>query len=246
MEAQKKKDWFDKDNQFDVVGYINSVRSKQSKMLKQNSPTKQVVGIKDKELLQAGIFERFKNVSFQTISVDDDIRENAEMIYRYAQNIDKYIAEGKGLILSGSYGTMKTTLAVCVLRKFIEQGGSGLFIPMCSIMDNLYSMRARSLEEWGRFEMRLRETKLLVIDDLGGEDVSAPWVLPKVNSIITERYNRKKPVIITTNMTKDELFDTYSGRIIDRLKSTNFYIVFNAKSKRKGLSLNELKGELNI
>ena len=214
-------------------------------MLKPSSPTKQVVGIKDKELLQAGIYERFKNISFQTITVDDDIRENAEMIYRYAQRLDKYIAEGKGLILSGSYGTMKTTLAVCVLRKFIEQGGSGLFIPMCSIMDNLYSMRARSLEEWGRFETRLRETKLLVIDDLGGEDVSAPWVLPKVNSIITERYNRKKPVIITTNMTKDELLDTYSGRLIDRLKSTNFYIVFNAKSKRRGLDLSELKGEMN-
>lgn len=202
---------------------------------------KQVVGIKEKELLQAGIFERFKNVSFQTIKVDDDIKENAEMIYRYAKKVDKYVAEGKGLILSGSYGTMKTTLAVCVLRKFIEQGGSGLFIPMCSIMDNLYSMRARSLEEWYRFETKLRETKLLVIDDLGGEDTSAPWVLPKVNSIITERYNRKKPIIITTNMTKNELVNTYSGRIIDRLKSTNFYIAFNAKSKRKGLNLNELR-----
>lgn len=202
---------------------------------------KQVVGIKEKELLQDGIFERFKNVSFQTIKVDDDIKENAEMIYRYAKKIDKYVAEGKGLILSGSYGTMKTTLAVCVLRKFIEQGGSGLFIPMCSIMDNLYSMRTRSLEEWYRFETKLRETKLLVIDDLGGEDTSAPWVLPKVNSIITERYNRKKPIIITTNMTKNELVNTYSGRIIDRLKSTNFYIAFNAKSKRKGLNLNELR-----
>lgn len=202
---------------------------------------KQVVGIKEKELLQAGIFERFKNVSFQTIKVDDDIKENAEMIYRYAKKIDKYVAEGKGLILSGSYGTMKTTLAVCVLRKFIEQGGSGLFIPMCSIMDNLYSMRTRSLEEWYRFETKLRETKLLVIDDLGGEDTSAPWVLPKVNSIITERYNRKKTIIITTNMTKNELVNTYSGRIIDRLKSTNFYIAFNAKSKRKGLNLNELR-----
>lgn len=164
------------------------------------------------------------------------------MIYRYAKNINKYVADGKGLILSGSYGTMKTTLAVCVLRQWIETGGTGLFIPMCSIMDNLYSMKARSIEEWMRFETKLRETKLLIIDDLGGEDVSAPWVLSKVNSILTERYNRKRTVIITTNMTKDELVDTYSGRLIDRLKATNFYIAFNAKSKRKGLDISELKG----
>ena len=97
-EAKKKKpQWFDAEEQVDVVAYINRVKSKQSKMSKENSPTKQVVGIKDKELERAGIFERFKNVSFQTISVDDDIRENAEMIYHYAKNIDKYIAEFIGV-----------------------------------------------------------------------------------------------------------------------------------------------------
>lgn len=210
-------------------------------MPKENLPTKQVVGINDRDLKQAGIYERFKNVSFEKIQIDEDIRENAKLIYNYAKNIDKHVSDGKGLILSGTYGTMKTTLAVCVLRRFLEQGGSGLFIPMCSIMDNLYSMKARSIEEWCRFETKLRETKLLVIDDLGGEDISAPWVLSKVNSIITERYNRKKAIIITTNMTKDELANTYSGRLIDRLKSTNYYLAFNTKSKRKGLNLNDLR-----
>lgn len=228
----------------DLVEYLKTVKSKQSKMPKQNLETKPAAGTKEltaKQLINAGIFERFQDVTFKKIKVDTDIRENAEMVYRYSQNINKYIAEGKGLILSGSYGTMKTTLAVCVLRKFLEAGGSGLFIPMCSVMDNLYSMKARSIEEWVNFETKLRGTKLLVIDDLGGEDLSAPWVLSKVNSILTERYNRKRAVIITTNMTKEELSNTYSGRIIDRLKSTNFYIAFNAKSKRTGLNLNELK-----
>ena len=60
-EAKKKKpQWFDAEEQVDVVAYINRVRSKQSKMSKENSSMKQVVGIKDKELLRAGIFERFK------------------------------------------------------------------------------------------------------------------------------------------------------------------------------------------
>ena len=63
---------------------------------------------------------------------------------------------------------------------------------MCSMMDSLYSMKARSIDEWINYENRLRNTSLLVIDDLGSEDVSAPWVLSKVNSIITETIQSKK------------------------------------------------------
>jgi DNA replication protein DnaC len=112
---------------------------------------------------------------------------------------------------------------------------------MSSLMDNLYSMKARNVEEWVTFENRLRNTNLLVIDDLGGEDVNAPWVLQKVHSIITERYNRKKTIIITTNLNKQELENTYSGRLIDRLKSTNYYIAFNSPSQRKVMNINDLK-----
>lgn len=207
---------------------------------------KQVIGIDDKKLIEAGIYERFQDIKFEKIIPDEDIKENAKMILNYANNIEKYISKGVGLILSGSYGTMKTTLAVCVLRKYIEQGGRGLFVPMCSMMDNLYSMKAKSIDEWINYENRLRNTSLLVIDDLGSEDISAPWVLSKVNSIITERYNRKKSIIITTNLTKEELATTYAGRLIDRLKSTNYYLSFNGKSKRKGLKIEDLRDRHHV
>ncbi|WP_312089019.1 ATP-binding protein [Megamonas funiformis] len=186
--------------------------------------------------------ERFQTVKFENVIPTEDIKQNADMVLNYADNIEKHIVNGEGLILSGSYGTMKTTLAICVLRKYLEQGGRGLFVPMCSMMDSLYSMKARSVEEWINYENRLRNTSLLVIDDLGSEDVSAPWVLSKVNSIITERYNRKKSIIITTNLTKEELAKTYAGRIIDRLRSTNYYISFTGKTKRVGLKTSDLRG----
>lgn len=209
---------------------------------KPNLPTKPTTGINYKILEESGILERFKDIKFENIIPDEDIKENAQMILNYANNIEKYVANGEGLILSGSYGTMKTTLAICVLRKYIEQGGRGLFVSMCSMMDSLYSMKARSIDEWTNYENRLRNTSLLVIDDLGSEDVSAPWVLSKVNSIITERYNRKKSIIVTTNLTKEELAKTYAGRIIDRLRSTNYYISFNGKTKRRGLKTDDLRG----
>lgn len=209
---------------------------------KPNLLTKPTTGIDKKTLEYAGIMERFQTVKFENVIPTEDIKQNADMVLNYADNIEKHIVNGEGLILSGSYGTMKTTLAICVLRKYLEQGGRGLFVPMCSMMDSLYSMKARSVEEWINYENRLRNTSLLVIDDLGSEDVSAPWVLSKVNSIITERYNRKKSIIVTTNLTKEELAKTYAGRIIDRLRSTNYYISFNGKTKRRGLKTDDLRG----
>lgn len=186
--------------------------------------------------------ERFQTVKFENVIPTEDIKQNADMVLNYANNIEKHIVNGEGLILSGSYGTMKTTLAICVLRKYLEQGGRGLFVPMCSMMDSLYSMKIRNTEEWMNYETRLRTTSLLIVDDLGSEDVSAPWVLSKVNSIITERYNRKKSIIVTTNLTKEELAKTYAGRIIDRLRSTNYYISFTGKTKRVGLKTSDLRG----
>ena len=233
--------WFDKEKQLDIKDYIQHIKQKQPKKQEENSPTKKVVGINEKQLINAGIRERYADVSFNTLKIDGDIRENAKLVYSYAKKINYYVQNGIGLILAGGYGTLKTTLAVCVLKEYINSGGYGLFIPMSSLMDNLYSMKARNVDEWVTFENRLRNTSLLVIDDLGGEDTTAPWVLQKVNSIITERYNRKKAIIITTNLNKQDLENTYSGRIIDRLKSANYYIAFNSPSQRKVMNINDLK-----
>ena len=242
LSQKKKPQWFDKEKQLDVKKYIKQVQLKLSNKPKPNLLTKPTTGIDKKTLEYAGIMERFQTVKFENVIPTEDIKQNADMVLNYADNIEKHIVNGEGLILSGSYGTMKTTLAICVLRKYLEQGGRGLFVPMCSMMDSLYSMKARSVEEWINYENRLRNTSLLVIDDLGSEDVSAPWVLSKVNSIITERYNRKKSIIITTNLTKEELAKTYAGRIIDRLRSTNYYISFTGKTKRVGLKTSDLRG----
>lgn len=242
LSQKKKPQWFDKEKQVDVKEYLRNLQLKQLKMQKPSSPTKQTTGIDKKILESAGIMERFQSIKFENVVPTEDIKENANMVLNYANNIEQHIANGEGLILSGSYGTMKTTLAICVLRKYLEQGGRGLFVPMCSMMDSLYSMKIRNTEEWMNYETRLRTTSLLIVDDLGSEDVSAPWVLSKVNSIITERYNRKKSIIVTTNLTKEELAKTYAGRIIDRLRSTNYYISFNGKTKRRGLKTDDLRG----
>ncbi|NMK39945.1 ATP-binding protein [Megasphaera elsdenii] len=144
--------------------------------------------------------------------------------------MDYNLSVGKGLMLIGPVGTMKTTMAVAVLRDLIErEPNQGYFIPMVSLLDQLNEerdSRSHILED------RIRHTRLLVLDDLGAEYDHA-WVAAKIDSIVTERYNRMKSTIVTSNLRRDEIRDRYQMRIFDRLKSTNKLITFAGKSLRR-------------
>ena len=145
---------------------------------------------RQKEMENCGIFRRFQNVTFDAIErrgipEDEIIRKNYARVQDYAAHLAENIKRGYGLILAGGYGTMKTTLAVAVLRAHIDAGGFGMFVPMCSLMDNLFTMRDLSREEWARYERKVRSTPLLVLDDLGSEDTGKSWVRARSSVIST-------------------------------------------------------------
>ena len=185
-----------------------------------------------------GIYKRFRGVTIESVAargVPEQVLGQWRTVYRYAEKLRENIDRGRGLILAGAPGLMKTTMAVAILRRLLDTDarGSGYMLPMASLLDNLYTMRMRDREEAARYEDRLRKADLLVLDDLGGENTAAPWVLAKVDSIITERYNRMLPVIVTTNLGKTDLNGTYGSRILDRLRSTSQFVLFQGASLRK-------------
>ncbi|HML33822.1 ATP-binding protein [Sporomusa sphaeroides] len=153
-------------------------------------------------------------------------------VKKYVESIREHVEAGVGLILKGPVGTMKTSLAVAVLQHYIQVGGYGLFVPMASLLDNIFTLKERNKEEWLRYEDRIRSTGILVLDDLGAE-YHQEWVLSKVDAIISERYNRMKPIIITTNLSAKELKGKYAERVYDRLKSTSKVINFAGSSLRE-------------
>lgn len=127
---------------------------------------------------------------------------------------------------------MKTSFAVAILQKHITSGGSGLFVPMASLLDNLFTLKERNKEEWARYEERIRKTGLLILDDLGAE-YHQEWVMSKVDAIISERYNRMKPIIITSNLIKAQMERRYTDRVIDRLGATSIVVNFDGESLRE-------------
>lgn len=197
-------------------------------------------GAETEKLEPLGIHRRFLNATFEEIEArglpaNEDIRQNFARAKDYASAIEENVRRGIGMILAGGCGTLKTTMAVAVLRHWTDAGHCGLLVPMVSLIDNLATLRTLNREEMARYESKIRKTALLVLDDLGGENTGQGWVLSKVDAIITERYNRMLPTIITTNLGKKELAETYPGRIMDRLRNTSIYLAFSSESQRSAI-----------
>lgn len=166
--------------------------------------------------------------------IPTQIRTEYGQVKSYAAHIVENIEKGVGMVLKGPVGTMKTSLAVAVLQKYLQDGGNGLFVPMASLLDNLFTMKERNKAEWVVYEEKIRSTGILVLDDLGAE-YHQEWVLSKVDSIVSERYNRMKPIIITTNMSADEMKNKYAERVYDRFKGTSKVVNFKGGSLREAV-----------
>lgn len=182
-----------------------------------------------------GIHARFAETTFAAIErqgISPSMGENFIQTKEYAEKFDKHIRTGTGLILKGQVGTLKTTLAVAVLQELIQRGRHGFFITMPSLLDTIFTLKEGNIEEWLAFENKLKNTGLLILDDLGVE-YQKGWVMTKIDAIISERYNRCRPIIITTNLTFDQMKNTYAEHIIDRLRSTCLTLTFCGQSLRR-------------
>ena len=184
-----------------------------------------------KQLEQCGVFSRYQQASFAAIEargIPRELRQPVAVVREYAEKLPSHLAAGEGLVLRGPVGTLKTTLAVAVLQYCLQLGERALFLTMPSLIDSIFSAKAVSPEDWLRFESRLRQVPLLVLDDLGAEWGSS-YVTSKIDAIFSERYNRKKSTIVTTNLAGQALRSRYPDRIIDRLRETTQIITFNTE-----------------
>ena len=177
------------------------------------------------------MFSRYQQASFAAIEargVPEELRKPVAVVREYAEKLPAHLVAGEGLVLRGPVGTLKTTLAVAVLQYCLQLGERALFLTMPSLIDSIFSAKAVSPEDWLRFECRLRQVPLLVLDDLGAEWGSS-YVTSKIDAIFSERYNRKKSTIVTTNLAGQALCSRYPDRIIDRLRETTQIITFTTE-----------------
>lgn len=168
----------------------------------------------------------FETFNPEGVGLPEKQRNNLRWAYESAV---AYARDPKGwLVITGGYGCGKTHLAAAIANVQIAAGNRVLFVTAPDLLDYLrasFGPTASSEEESydDRFN-EVRETPLLILDDLGIESPT-PWAVEKLYQILNYRYNAKLPTVVTTNHDLDEMEQRFRSRLADPDLVTKVHIL---------------------
>ncbi len=138
----------------------------------------------------------------------------------YVTRFDERLAQGGGLIFTGSVGTGKSHLAYAIGNALLASGRVVMGIDVYELID-LIKERAFSKEKGASEREAIRAfvggLDLLVLDEVGAQ-LGTEWERLMLFKIINERYKQMLPTILISNLEADKLEDYMGKRIIDRMQ----------------------------
>ena len=204
---------------------------------------------------QRAFFERaqryrrmgFPESDMENCTFANDDRKNPKMsdaMQNYVKHFDEFRAKGKGLLLFGNVGTGKTFYAACIANALIDRGIPCLvtnFARIANTVQGLFEGRQEYYDSLNRFP-------LLLIDDLAAER-KTEYMQEIVFNVIDSRYRAGLPLIVTTNLTREEMqhpADITYQRIFSRLFEMCTPIEIYGKDRRCVALQNEIAGDKRL
>ncbi|MEC3737016.1 ATP-binding protein [Bacillus safensis] len=233
----------------DGSGLIWIIDHEQNKEFMEECPCKEVKKLSNR-LMSARLPEEFKDASLNSFDINvydkPESKERAANAKRVAKNyvlkFDKMRELGKGLyFFSEEKGSGKTRLAASILHaitkvydkkeekplKIIYSSTADLIGEIKSTFDSESKVKSTDIMD------AVKTADLVVLDDIGVENVTK-FVEETFTRILDYRLQYKKPTIITSNLSIDDLDTIYkSGRISSRVEKMAFPVIMPDEKIRK-------------
>ena len=132
--------------------------------------------------------------------------------------VNNFKNDYQNLCFYGTVGTGKSFLSGCIAKSLMKEGHSVIYFSASGLIDffSRYAFDYKSREESEEAYQDIYNCDLLIIDDLGTE-LTNSFSVSRLFTCLNERALRKKSIIISTNLSLEELHDRYSDRIFSRL-----------------------------
>jgi DNA replication protein DnaC len=133
-----------------------------------------------------------------------------DVVRRYLVNIDTMCKRGAGMLLSGNPGVGKTAIAALVAKESRMRGYTVYFTTIWELRE---CVRNRIDFEDGKSVLqRCREVDVLILDELGLEDVKDyHFDIHALEQLVKARAAQRRVTVITTRLDSDKLLSSMSG-----------------------------------
>jgi DNA replication protein DnaC len=175
----------------------------------------------------------FSNESYKNEKLTP--RQNMYYVLEISQDFCSNFHEtNMNLLFFGGTGLGKTFMCNCIANELLNKEISVLYQTSFSLFETIENHKFNKLNETEENLMNYNmifDCDLLIIDDLGTE-VSNSFTNAELFNIINERMITDKRTIISTNLSLEQLRDTYSDRITSRIFNNFVPLKFYGKDLR--------------
>lgn len=176
--------------------------------------------------------------SMPLIPEDEDV-EAFEELNNFKENILQNVSEGKNLYIWGdNTGCGKTSWACKIMgyyfRKIAFDSGlenEGLYIYLPTFLEDLRNSYSNPDDDFTEVLEMVRKCKILIIDDIGAENVSE-WVRERMVSIINTRVSGGLSTIYTSNLSPEDLVKQLGERVGSRVVWCSKVIKISGSDRR--------------
>lgn len=151
-----------------------------------------------------GMKKRFMNRTFENFdAMKRDQMTAYTMAKNYARDFEENKEDGQGLYFFGSNGTGKTHLAAAICLDLMPKGVGVVFRTFAGLLGDIKDTFDSDRSETEVIKA-YTDADLLIIDDLGKEQCT-DWAISQLYTIVNNRYEDCKPIVITANYSFEEL-----------------------------------------
>ena len=180
---------------------------------------------RNEEIIKASGLESSLDCSFENFSTKICSNEKqAKNQEKLKEKLEKWCndhpnTKKKNIVISGKVGVGKTFFAKCVANKMLGRGLSVCFVSAFDMNNMLLKYHTTFNAEKQNYIIPLIESDILIIDDLGTEPKMKNVTENYLFLVLSERERFSRPIVVTTNLTSDDILEKYGERIYSRLFS---------------------------
>lgn len=183
--------------------------------------------------------QEFIERSYQQVQLKNGLES---MIREYIHKTLNYLSQNpiqktKGLILMGEPGMGKTLIVSMIGKTYLVNGKKVYFTTMRSLVRNV-------IDKDVDIEKIVSDVDLLIIDELGAEyHTENGWAITNIKEMLRTRYNKKLPVVCTTNRYPDEFHEIYDKSLMS-LFHGHYFMVYVDRGEDGDYRLHEADEDL--